>query len=143
YIGQPISAFHADAETIKEILRRLYAGEKLKRFPARLRAKDGSIKHVEITSSVNFRDGKFSHTRCFTTDVTEVAELRRRLVRKEQEMHQIMEALPAAVYTTDQDGKITYFNRAAVELSGRKPVIGVDKWCITFRLFTADGQPLP
>nr|WP_250984765.1 PAS domain-containing protein [Rhizobium sp. CG4] len=44
YIGRPISTFHADAETITEILRRLSAGEKLKRFPARLRAKDGSIK---------------------------------------------------------------------------------------------------
>lgn len=143
YIGRPISTFHADAETITEILRRLSAGEKLKRFPARLRAKDGSIKHVEITSSVKFRDGKFRNTRCFTTDVTEVVEMRRQLVRKEQEMHQLMEALPAAVYTTDKNGKITYFNRAAVEFSGKEPVIGEDEWCVTFRLFTADGQPLP
>lgn len=58
-------------------------------------------------------------------------------------MRQVLEALPAAVYTTDKDGKITYFNRAAVEFAGRKPVIGEDEWCVTFRLFTADGQPLP
>ena len=58
-------------------------------------------------------------------------------------MHQLMEALPAAVYTTDKNGKITYFNRAAVEFSGKEPVIGEDEWCVTFRLFTADGQPLP
>ena len=30
-----------------------------------------SGKHVEITSSVQFRDGKFLNTRCFTMDVTE------------------------------------------------------------------------
>jgi PAS domain S-box-containing protein len=143
YVGRPISDFHADEGTINEILRRLSAGEKLSRFPARLRAKDGSIKYVEITSSVNFRDGKFSNTRCFTTDVTEVVEMRRQLARKEQEMHQILEALPAAVYTTDKDGKITYFNRAAVEFAGREPLIGEDEWCVTFRLFSADGQPLP
>ncbi|WP_428413544.1 PAS domain S-box protein [Pararhizobium sp.] len=143
YIGRPISQFHADAETIREILTRLAAGEKLSRFPARLRARDGSIKHVEITSSVQFRDGTFTNTRCFTTDVTEVVEMRRQLARKEEQMRQILEALPAAVYTTDNYGKISYYNRAAVEFAGREPVVGEDEWCVTFRLFTADGQPLP
>ncbi|UXN76194.1 PAS domain S-box protein (plasmid) [Devosia sp. A8/3-2] len=143
YIGRQISEFHADAGTIAEILTRLAAGEKLVRFPARLRAGDGSIKHVEVTSSAQFRNGQFLHTRCFTSDVTEIVEVRRQLLRKEEEMHQILEALPAAVYTTDAQGKIAYYNRAAAELAGREPVIGVDEWCVTFRLFTADGQPLP
>ncbi|TXR46623.1 PAS domain S-box protein [Phyllobacterium endophyticum] len=143
YIGRQISDFHVDAETIDEMLTRLAAGEKLLRFPARLRAKDGSIKHVEVTSTAQFRNGDFINTRCFTSDVTEIVEVRRQLVQKDEEMRQILEALPAAVYTTDVHGKITYFNRAAVELAGREPVIGVDEWCVTFRLFTADGQPLP
>ncbi len=143
YIGRPISQFHADDETIREILTRLAAGEKISRFPALLRARDGSIKHVEITSSVQFRDGTFTNTRCFTTDVTEVVEMRRQLARKEEQMRQILEALPAAVYTTDKYGKISYYNRAAVEFAGREPAVGEDEWCVTFRLFTADGQPLP
>jgi PAS domain S-box-containing protein len=142
YIGRQISDFHADADTIDEMLSRLMAGEKLVRFPARLRAKDGSIKHVEVTSSGQFRNGEFLNTRCFTSDVTEIVEMRRQLARKDEEMRQVLEALPAAVYTTDARGKITYFNRAAVELAGREPVIGVDEWCVTFRLFTADGKPL-
>lgn len=62
YVGRPISQFHADSDTIREILARLSGGEKLNRFPARLRAKDGSIRHVEITSSVQFRGGKFLNT---------------------------------------------------------------------------------
>ena len=143
YVGRQISEFHADAETIAEMLTRLAAGEKLVRFPARLRAKNGSIKHVEVTSSAQFRDGQFLNTRCFTSDVTEIVEVRRQLAHKDKEMHQILEALPAAVYTTDAQGRITYYNRAAAELAGREPVIGVDEWCVTFRLFTADGQALP
>ena len=143
YIGRPISDFHADAKVVDEMLARLAAGEKLVRFPARLRARDGSIKHVQIASSAQFRDGEFLNTRCFTTDVTEVVQARHRLACKDQEMRRILEALPAAVYTTDALGKITYFNRAAAELAGREPVIGEDEWCVTFRLFTADGQPLP
>ncbi|WP_105383540.1 sensor histidine kinase [Neorhizobium alkalisoli] len=143
YIGRPITAFHEDADTINEILIRLGAGEKLIRFPARMRAKNGSIRHVEITSSGQFCNGEFINTRCFTSDVTEIVETRRQLTRKDEELRQVLEALPAAVYTTDAQGKITYFNRAAAELAGREPIIGQDEWCVTFRLFTADGQPLP
>ncbi|MBB4571292.1 sensor histidine kinase [Rhizobium leucaenae] len=143
YIGRHISEFHIDADTISEMLARLRAGEKLVRFPARMRANDGSIKHVETTSSAQFRNGEFINTRCFTVDVTEIVDVRRQLARKDEEMRQVLEALPAAVYTTDARGKITYFNHAAAELAGREPIVGEDEWCVTFRLFTADGQPLP
>lgn len=56
---------------------------------------------------------------------------------------QILDVLPAAVYTTDAQGRVTYCNRAAVELAGREPVMGQDEWCVTWRLLTPDGAPLP
>lgn len=143
YVGRKISEFHADADTTTEMLTRLRAGEKLIRFPSRMLAKDGTVKDVEITSSALFRDGEFVSTRCFTTDVSEIFRARHQLARKDEETRQILEALPAAVYTTDAQGKITYFNRAAAELAGRDPIVGEDEWCVTYRLFTADGQPLP
>jgi PAS domain S-box-containing protein len=71
YLGHHIGEFHADRETISDILQRLQAGEVLREYAARLRCKDGSIKHVLIDSSVRWEDGKFVHTRCFTRDVTE------------------------------------------------------------------------
>jgi PAS domain S-box-containing protein len=55
----------------------------------------------------------------------------------------VLDALPAAIYTTDAKGRITYYNRAAVELAGREPRLGEDEWCVTWRLYTADGVPLP
>ncbi|MBY3531005.1 PAS domain S-box protein [Rhizobium laguerreae] len=67
YVGRNISEFHADADTVNEILARLGAGEKLIRFPSRMVAKGGAIKHVEITSSALFRNGEFVNTRCFKT----------------------------------------------------------------------------
>ena len=70
YIGTHISAFHADQETIQEMLNRLTNNETLHNFPAKLRRKDGSIRHVLISSNVLRKDGKFMHTRCFTRDVT-------------------------------------------------------------------------
>ena len=71
YIGRPIADFHADAPTIEDILRRLASREELHSYPARLRCKDGSIKHVVISSNVLWEDGRFVHTRCFTRDVTD------------------------------------------------------------------------
>jgi PAS domain S-box-containing protein len=55
----------------------------------------------------------------------------------------MVEALPVAIYTTDGQGHLTYFNAAAVKLSGRRPELGTDKWCVTFRIFLPDGTPLP
>ena len=143
YIGRPISCFHADADVIADILTRLKAGERLDKYAARLRAKDGSIKHVLISSSVQFRRGKFINTRCVTIDVTEAKKAQDALREKEESTRQILDALPAAVYTTDKKGVITYYNPAAVELAGREPVIGKDEWCVTWRILTPDGTYLP
>lgn len=143
YIGRHIAEFHADAPVIGDILRRLSSGEQLVRHPARLRAKDGSIKHVVITSNCRFQqDGQMLNTRCFTTDVTDLhlAEDARR--HSEQKMRELLEALPAAVYTTDAAGRIDFYNKAAVEMAGRTPQFG-DEWCVTWRLYTPDGVPLP
>ncbi len=56
---------------------------------------------------------------------------------------QLLEALPAAVYTTDAAGRVTFFNEAAVELAGHRPELGRDLWCVSWRLHRPDGTPLP
>jgi PAS domain S-box-containing protein len=270
YIGRNIAEFHADAHAIQDILARLTRGERLDKYPARLLAKDGSIRHVLITSSVQFREGRFINTRCFTMDVTgwkeaeqaikardqlldatyenadvgisqadsegrllrvndalckitgytrselltksffdlthpddvssdaslfqqqlagqrDQYQLEKRYIRKdgtaiwvsmsstvirdgagkvqctvrvvqdinkqrlaenalresEHRFRQLLETLPAAIYTTDAKGKITFFNKAAEEMAGRRPTIGVDEWCVTWKLYWPDGTPLP
>lgn len=55
----------------------------------------------------------------------------------------ILDSLPAAIYTTDADGTLTYFNRAAAEIAGREPRLGIDKWCVSWKLYRPDGTPLP
>ena len=54
---------------------------------------------------------------------------------------EFLEALGVAVYTTDAEGRITFFNEAAAELWGRRPELG-EEWCGSFRLFWSDGSPL-
>lgn len=79
---------------------------------------------------------------CFQ-DITDKKRTEHRLRASEQEAKRLLDALPAAIYTTDANGKITFYNRAAAELSGREPKIGQDEWCVTWRLFTPEGVPLP
>ncbi|WP_335944235.1 PAS domain S-box protein [Pseudomonas sp. G166] len=141
YIGRHITEFHVDAPVIGDILDKLSCGDCLDSYPARLKAKDGSIKHVAITSNGRFEDGKLFNTRCFTIDVTVAQQMENQVRESERHMRNLLEALPAAVYTTDAEGCITFYNRAAVELSGRTPELG-DMWCVTWKLFNNDESPL-
>jgi PAS domain S-box-containing protein len=61
----------------------------------------------------------------------------------ERRLRQIIDALPAAIYTTDADGRVTMFNEAAATFAGRTPQLGTDSWCVTWRLFWPDGTPMP
>lgn len=84
YIGQPITKFHADAEVIEDILRRLQANETLHDYEARLLCKDGSIKYVLIDSNVFRKDGQFIHTCCFTRDITQRKQIQEALRESEE-----------------------------------------------------------
>lgn len=62
---------------------------------------------------------------------------------REQHFRDLLEALPAAVYTTDSAGGITFYNQAAAELWGHRPELGTSEWCGSWRLYWPDGSPLP
>ena len=57
--------------------------------------------------------------------------------------HQALDRIPAALYVADAEGTVTYFNTACVTLAGRTPEVGRDKWCVTWRIYTPDGEFLP
>lgn len=143
YVGRAITDFHADQPVIEDILQQLSAGKKIDKRIARLRAKDGSIRHAQITSNARYRDGEFVNTRCFTVDVTDQYAAYEALRTREHQLQEILNAIPAAIYMTDAEGRITYYNEAAVEFSGRRPTLGSDEWCVTWRLYQSDGTPLP
>ena len=55
---------------------------------------------------------------------------------------ELLEALPVAVYMTDPEGRITFYNEAAATLWGRRPELGKDKFCGSWKLYWPDGTPL-
>jgi PAS domain S-box-containing protein len=56
---------------------------------------------------------------------------------------QAIELIPAAVYMTDAEGRISFYNEAAVALWGCRPEPGKSKFCGSWKLYWPDGTPLP
>lgn len=54
----------------------------------------------------------------------------------------VLEALPEAVYLTDAEGRITYYNEAAARLWGVRPELGKSEFCGSWKLYWPDGTPL-
>lgn len=78
-VGREFVEFFTDRKRFDEFWDRLMRGEVICDFPAALRSKDGSIKHVLIHSSGYWEGNRFLYTRCFIRDVTERVELEREL----------------------------------------------------------------
>lgn len=55
----------------------------------------------------------------------------------------VLDELPVPAYVTDREGSVTYWNQACVEFAGREPELGHDRWCVTWKLYTTGGDPLP
>jgi len=96
---------------------------------------DGSVK----AGVCSFQDLPLFSDSTATFERKAVAE---REHRQDGLFRQLLQALPVAVYTTDIDGTITFFNDAAVTLAGRRPSVN-DKWCVSWKLLRLDGTPLP
>lgn len=97
---------------------------------------------VNITATRDDRGAVNGAVNCFQ-DITTRKLGEEGLRESERQVREVIDALPAAIYVTDDQGRITMFNQAAVEFSGRDPEIGVDSWCVSWKLFRTDGTPLP
>ena len=126
------------------ILARLRRGERIDNSQTMRRRKDGALIHISLTVSP-IRDslGRIVGASKIARDISEQKRAEAALRDGERRVQDLLAAIPAAIYTTDAAGKITYYNEAAVELAGRRPTIGSDEWCVTWKLYWPDGTPLP
>ena len=63
---------------------------------------------------------------------------------RESHFLRLLEVLPAAAYTCDPEGRITWHNESAASLWGRRPKLDdpLDLYCGSFKLFSAQGEPV-
>ncbi len=88
-------------------------------------------------------EGRFiGGVNCFQ-DITGRKQAETALRRRQQHFTALLEALPAAIYTTDAEGRITFYNRAAAEAWGVHPEIGKTLWCGSWKIYTPEGAYLP
>ena len=103
----------------------------------------GERRDLFISGAPEIQDGEVVGISCIARDITERIKTEEALRLGESRYRELIQALPAAVYTTDERGRITLYNEAAVTLWGREPKVGKDLWCGSWKIYRPDGTPLP
>ncbi|WP_028970680.1 PAS domain-containing protein [Sphingomonas sp. URHD0057] len=78
-----------------------------------------------------------------TTKPEEILETALDALASQADWQAVLDELPAPIYTTDTEGAVTYWNRACVDLAGREPQLGQDRWCVTWRIYSTTGERVP
>jgi PAS domain S-box-containing protein len=126
YVGRNIAEFHVDQESLGCIMGQVVEGRALREQPAVLRCKDGSLRHVLISSNAHFEDGAFVNTRCFTLDVTQHRLTEAALHEARTYLAAIVESSEDAIIGMDLAGRINSWNRGAEAIFGhaREEMVG-------------------
>jgi PAS domain S-box-containing protein len=145
-VGRPVTILIPPERLDEEpsILARIRRGEPIDHYETVRRRKDGSAIDISLTvSPMKDAGGRVVGASKIARDISETKQAEARLRDSERRLQELLAAIPAAIYTTDAHGMVTYFNETAVEFAGRTPVIGGDRWCVTWKMYRPDGTPLP
>jgi PAS domain S-box-containing protein len=147
-IGEPINILiprdRQDEEEV--ILEQLKRGELIEHFETVRVRKDGTPVDVSITvSPIKDSGGRIVGASKIARDISERKQIKDALRRSQAKFRRLLDNLPAAAYTCDAQGMITYYNPYAVQLWGRAPKLNdpEERFCGSFKLFSADGVPIP
>ncbi len=90
-----------------------------------------------------YSEGKICGVMCTVNDVTASVENRKQKEVAQARLTQLVETLPVAMYTLDENGYMQLFNSAAVTLWGRTPQIGKDRWCGSYKATSVNNLDMP
>lgn len=133
-----------DLMPFDELCERLFRSRQREfTFAYRLIGGDGGTRWIESRGCISYgEDGTPQRCIGINIDVTERNQIEEALKESEAALRERLEALPAAIFVTDTEGRVTYCNQAAANLWGRMPKFGEDKWFDLARLYHSDGTPI-
>lgn len=135
------AALHEEEE---RTLARLRNGERIDPFDTVRIAKGGREVQMSLTlSPIRDNSGHIVGISTIARDISERRRAELKLRESEQRYRNLILAMPVALYTTDRGGVITLYNEPAAELWGRRPEIGKDMWCGSWKIYTVDGTSVP
>lgn len=147
YVGKLAAEFHVDPREGAEMSARLRRAHVLNAFPACLRAKDGSLRFVETSSSVYQREGAVLYSRRFNRDVTAQRLAQRAQAQQELRAERLkrITAVIADAVTTDEVFEALVDRAAEVLEASTSAMWLIDEQRQTARLAKARGyaEPLP
>lgn len=121
YVGRHIANFHVDVEIVDLILDTLLSGGALADQPARLRCKDGTIRHVRMCSSSSFENGRLRYGVVMTRDDTECNEGAAVLTQRER---LLIDSPVAVALLMAPDLRFRLANRHFCDLFGQRQLVG-------------------
>jgi PAS domain S-box-containing protein len=133
-----------DLEPILALIKESQSTLTETQYHHRIVLKDGTIRNIFSESKYKMGpDGKPTGMFGITQDITERKKAETLILEKNKQYTELMQNLPEAVYSCDKDGRMLLFNKASEELWGRKPMVGVDMWCGSWKIFASDGTAIP
>ncbi|MCH9655982.1 MAG: PAS domain S-box protein [Planctomycetes bacterium] len=90
-------------------------------------------------------EGKLTGYMAIENDITERKLSEQQILESRESIRNLLDALPVAAYTCNNQGLITYYNQTAVEVWGREPALysPADRFCGSYKLYDVEGLPIP